>query len=81
VARNFRGKASKTYTILNCSGYIQLIGNRQPKRREILLKYADIIEANAERLSYLETIVVGKPSSLCLALEIPTAVETIRCTI
>jgi acyl-CoA reductase-like NAD-dependent aldehyde dehydrogenase len=81
VARTFRRKSSKNYAIPNGPGFIQLTRNRQPKRRELLLKDADIIEANAERPSYLETIVVGKPSSLCLAFKIPTAVETIPCTI
>ncbi|MCJ1302880.1 hypothetical protein MMC08_005685 [Hypocenomyce scalaris] len=48
------------------------------KRREVLLKYADIIQENAERLGYLETIVVGKGKLSGAVWEPLTAAELFR---
>ena len=52
---------------------------KQDKRREVLLKYADIIQENAERLGYLETIVVGKGKLSGAVWEPLTAAELFRC--
>ncbi|OCK75160.1 aldehyde dehydrogenase [Lepidopterella palustris CBS 459.81] len=48
------------------------------RRRGILLKFADLIEQNGEKLSYLETVLVGKAVGFSIAFEVSSAVETFR---
>lgn len=47
-------------------------------RKRILLRFADLIEANAEELALLETLDVGKPIRFALAVDIPGAVSAVR---
>ncbi len=48
------------------------------KRSDILLKIADLIEANADRLARAECIDNGKPLSLARSLDIPRAATNFR---
>ncbi|MEK7757806.1 MAG: aldehyde dehydrogenase family protein, partial [Planctomycetota bacterium] len=48
------------------------------KRSQILLKIADLIEANAERLARAECVDTGKPLSLARTLDIPRAAANFR---
>jgi len=48
------------------------------KRRAILLKYADLIEQNGEKLCYLESVLVGKGLGFSMAFEVTSAVEQFR---
>jgi gamma-glutamyl-gamma-aminobutyraldehyde dehydrogenase len=48
------------------------------KRKKILLKFADLIEANTHDLALLETYNSGKPIFNCLTEDLPAAVESIR---
>ena len=48
------------------------------ERKRALLKLATLIETHREELALLETMDVGKPISISLGGDIPTAVETIR---
>lgn len=50
------------------------------ERKRILLRWADLIEQNAETLALLETLDVGKPISDTLHIDLPSAVNTIRWT-
>jgi 4-(gamma-glutamylamino)butanal dehydrogenase len=47
-------------------------------RSKILLKFADLLEANTEELALLETLDTGKPITDSRTADIPTAVETVR---
>ena len=42
------------------------------------MKFADLIEENAEQLSYLETILTGKAASFTHGFEITSAAESFR---
>lgn len=50
----------------------------QTERRRILLKFADLLVENAERLSYLDTVVTGKPISMG-HFEVNDMAESFRC--
>lgn len=53
--------------------------NASPNDRRItLLKFADILEANAEELALLETLDLGKPISNTSSVDIPLTIETVR---
>jgi gamma-glutamyl-gamma-aminobutyraldehyde dehydrogenase len=48
------------------------------ERRAVLLRFADLIEANAAELALIDAIDAGKPISDCENLDIPDVVLTIR---
>ena len=48
------------------------------KRKAAMLRWASLIEANAEELALLETLDMGKPISDSCAVDIPAAVRAIR---
>src|SRR5690349_16610067 len=48
------------------------------ERSRILLRLADLIDANLDRLARAESIDTGKPISLARAVDIPRAAENIR---
>lgn len=47
-------------------------------RAALLNKIADRLEANAERLAYVETVVNGKPIRESLAADVPLAIDHFR---
>jgi gamma-glutamyl-gamma-aminobutyraldehyde dehydrogenase len=47
-------------------------------RMEVLFRFADLIEANAESLAVLETLDMGKPIGAVVAEDIPAVVTTFR---
>jgi gamma-glutamyl-gamma-aminobutyraldehyde dehydrogenase len=47
-------------------------------RMAVLCKFADLIEANAERFAILDTLVMGKPITDMLNIDIPSAAVTFR---
>jgi len=47
------------------------------ERKQILCRFADLLEANAEELALLETLDMGKPISDSLAVDIPGSAEAI----
>ncbi len=47
-------------------------------RKKILLRFADLIEANMEELALLEVLDCGKPISDALAVDLPDSIETLR---
>lgn len=47
-------------------------------RRAVLLRFAELIEANREELALLESIDVGKPISDTLKVDVPLTARTIR---
>ncbi len=47
-------------------------------RMEILYRYAELIEENAEQLAVLDTVNMGKPISDMLNVDIPAVIETIQ---
>lgn len=49
------------------------------ERRDILLKFADIIEENQERLAYLTRLTLGAPYHPFGKSEIGTAITCFRC--
>ena len=48
------------------------------ERMEVLYRFADLIEADTERLAVLDTLDMGKPISDMLQIDVPAVVETIR---
>lgn len=48
------------------------------ERKSVLLRWADLIEANLEELAVLETLDCGKPVRDSLAVDIPDTVGTLR---
>ncbi len=48
------------------------------ERMEILYRFADLIDAHAERLALLDTLDMGKPIADMLDVDLPACVETIR---
>jgi len=48
------------------------------KRKAIMLKFADLIEAHGDELALLETLDMGKPISDALNVDIPGALRSIR---
>jgi 4-guanidinobutyraldehyde dehydrogenase/NAD-dependent aldehyde dehydrogenase len=49
-------------------------------RKKILIKFADLIEQNAEELALLETLDMGKPITEALNTDIPAVVNSVRWT-
>ncbi|WP_345817386.1 aldehyde dehydrogenase family protein (plasmid) [Paraburkholderia sp. PREW-6R] len=47
-------------------------------RERLLLKFADLVEADAERLAHLETLNQGKPLPLALGAEVAGSVQWLR---
>ncbi|HEX2584121.1 MAG TPA: aldehyde dehydrogenase family protein, partial [Steroidobacteraceae bacterium] len=47
-------------------------------RKNILLKFADLIDQHAEELALLETLDMGKPIRYSLAVDIPAVLKCIR---
>ena len=50
------------------------------KRKQVLLRFADLIEKNAEKLALLETLDMGKPIQYALDGDVPATVRAIRWT-
>ena len=48
------------------------------KRKEILLKFSDIIQEHADELAILDTLCMGKPIRDCLNNDIPLAIRCIK---
>ncbi|WJN59792.1 aldehyde dehydrogenase [Pseudomonas sp. SO81] len=48
------------------------------KRKEIMIRFADLIDAHAEELALLETLDMGKPISDSLNVDVPAASRAIR---
>jgi len=48
------------------------------ERKKILLKFADLIEANLEQLALLETLDCGKPINDSREVDLPDTIETLR---
>ncbi len=47
-------------------------------RMEILYRFADLVDENAEELAVLETLDMGKPISVVISEDIPAVIETLR---
>ncbi|NND45189.1 MAG: aldehyde dehydrogenase [Xanthomonadales bacterium] len=47
-------------------------------RKQVMVRWAELIERDAEELALLETLDVGKPISDTLHVDVPSAVRTIR---
>jgi gamma-glutamyl-gamma-aminobutyraldehyde dehydrogenase len=47
-------------------------------RKQVLLRFADLIEANLEELATLEALEAGKPITDCREVDVPDTVRTIR---
>ncbi len=47
-------------------------------RKKILLKFADLLEANAGELALLDTLEAGKPIGDCATMDIPDTIHCIR---
>lgn len=48
------------------------------ERKKVLLKYADLLEANASELALLDTLEAGKPIGDCATMDIPDTILCIR---
>lgn len=48
------------------------------ERKQIMLRFADLIEQELEPLAHLEALDAGKPISDCLGVDLPEVVKTIR---
>ncbi|MEI6363444.1 MAG: aldehyde dehydrogenase [Actinomycetes bacterium] len=48
------------------------------ERKTVLLRFADLIEANREELALVEAIDAGKPIADCLNFDVPDVLNTIR---
>ncbi|WP_312381483.1 aldehyde dehydrogenase [Stutzerimonas balearica] len=48
------------------------------RRKVVLVRFAELIEANAEELALLETLDMGKPIADALAVDMPAAARAIR---
>ena len=48
------------------------------QRKRVLLRYADLLEANKDELALLETLDMGKPIADSLAVDVPGAARCIR---
>jgi gamma-glutamyl-gamma-aminobutyraldehyde dehydrogenase len=48
------------------------------ERKQVLLAFADLLEANAEELAHLESLDSGKPITDCRDVDIPETVRTFR---
>jgi gamma-glutamyl-gamma-aminobutyraldehyde dehydrogenase len=48
------------------------------ERKKVLLRFADLIEANLEELATLDALEAGKPITDCREIDLPDAVKTFR---
>lgn len=48
------------------------------ERKVVMLRFADLVEAELESLAHLEALDAGKPLADCLAVDLPEVVKTIR---
>jgi 4-(gamma-glutamylamino)butanal dehydrogenase len=48
------------------------------ERKKVLLKWADLLEANAAELALLDTLEAGKPIGDCATMDIPDTIHCIR---
>ena len=48
------------------------------ERKTIMLRFANLIEANADELALMEALEAGKPIADCIAIDMPETVNTIR---
>jgi 4-guanidinobutyraldehyde dehydrogenase/NAD-dependent aldehyde dehydrogenase len=48
------------------------------QRKQVMIRFADLIEAHAEELALLETLDMGKPISDALNVDLPGAADSIR---
>src|SRR6266550_4523818 len=48
------------------------------ERKQVLLRFADLLEANLEELAHLEALDAGKPITDCRDVDIPETVRTFR---
>ena len=48
------------------------------RRKSILLKFADLLEANAHELATMESLDSGKPIRDCEAIDLPETIRTIK---
>ena len=48
------------------------------KRKAVMIRFADLLEANAQELALLETLDMGKPISDALAVDVPGAARALR---
>ncbi|MEO1042000.1 MAG: aldehyde dehydrogenase [Pseudomonadota bacterium] len=53
-------------------------GQSPNERRQVLLRFADLLASHAEELALLETLDLGKPIKNTLSADIPLTVETVR---
>ena len=49
-----------------------------PQRKAVLLRLADLIEANAEELAMLDSLEAGKPITDCRETDLPETIKTFR---
>ena len=47
-------------------------------RKEVLLRFADLLEANLEELAMLDSLEAGKPITDCREVDVPDAINTFR---
>jgi gamma-glutamyl-gamma-aminobutyraldehyde dehydrogenase len=47
-------------------------------RKVVLLRFADLLEANLEELAMLDSLEAGKPITDCREVDVPDAVRTFR---
>jgi acyl-CoA reductase-like NAD-dependent aldehyde dehydrogenase len=50
------------------------------KRKKIMLKWADLLEAHQEEFALLDTLEMGKPISEMMSIDLPDAIDCIRWT-
>ncbi len=48
------------------------------ERMEVLYRFADLVDQNAEELAVLETLDMGKPITDVVAVDLPSVIDTIR---
>ncbi|OEC61535.1 MULTISPECIES: aldehyde dehydrogenase [Pseudomonas] len=48
------------------------------KRKEVMIRFADLLDAHAEELALLETLDMGKPIGDSLSIDVPSASRAIR---
>ena len=47
-------------------------------RKKVLLRYADVLEANLQELATLDALEAGKPITDCLEVDLPETIKTFR---
>ena len=53
-------------------------GAPRPIARQVLLRFADLLEANLEELALLDSLEAGKPITDCREVDLPETVKTFR---